>query len=44
VIEGVTAKTLIQIYTKLYKATAEYDKYNTPGDRAWIDDVIVKKQ
>lgn len=44
VIEGVTAKTLIQIYTKLYKATAEYDKYNTPGDRAWIDDVIVRKQ
>lgn len=43
-IEGVTAKTLIQIYTKLYKATAEYDKYNTPGDRAWIDDVIVRKQ
>ena len=42
-IEGVTAKTLIQIYTKLYKATAD-DKYNTPGDRAWIDDVIVRKQ
>ncbi len=42
VIEGMTANTLIQLYTKKY--TGYTPKTDTPGNRAWIDDVIVKKQ
>lgn len=46
VIEGVTSKTLIQLYTRMIKEGEEgwTDSNHTVGRRAWIDDVIVKKQ
>lgn len=46
VIEGVTSKTLIQLYTRMIKAGEEgyIDSNHTVGKRAWIDDVIVKKK
>lgn len=46
VIEGVTSKTLIQLYTRLIKSGDEgwIDSNHTVGRRAWIDDVAVRKQ